>query len=412
MGRAARGDARPARAGCRHPHAGAVSPSVRCASADCPLVYTCRIRRVEAAGPRDGIPARRVGSARALQLSRLGASGGRDSAMTTVTAQPAKGDTQAAQQRRMLREMLLIRRFEEKAAEAYALGKIGGFCHLYIGQEAVAVGVSAALGPSDYVIASYREHGQALVRGLSSRAVMAELYGKGTGCSGGKGGSMHLFDTEKRFMGGHGIVGGHLPLATGLAFAIKYRGGDEVCVCFFGEAAVNIGAFHETLNMSSVWKLPVIFVCENNRYGMGTAFERVAAVTDVVEHACSYDMAGEVVNGMDVLDVQAATQRAVQRARKGGHPTLLEVRTYRYMGHSMSDPLHGVYRTKDEVEEQKKKDPIAQLFQHLRQDGAIDQAGYDALEAEVKAEVEDAAQFAEESPDPAPEELTTHVLAD
>jgi pyruvate dehydrogenase E1 component alpha subunit len=332
--------------------------------------------------------------------------------MTTVTAQPAKGDTQATQQRRMLREMLLIRRFEEKAAEAYALGKIGGFCHLYIGQEAVAVGVSAALEPTDYVIASYREHGQALVRGIPARAVMAELYGKSTGCSSGKGGSMHLFDAEKRFMGGHGIVGGHLPLATGLAFAIKYRGGDEVCVCFFGEAAVNIGAFHEALNMASVWKLPVIFLCENNRYGMGTAFERVAAVTDVVEHACSYDMAGEVVNGMDVLDVQAATQRAVQRARKGGHPTLLEVRTYRYMGHSMSDPLHGVYRTKDEVEEQKKKDPIAQLFQHLRQDGAIDQAGYDALAAEVKAEVDEAVKFADESPDPAPEELTTHVLAD
>jgi pyruvate dehydrogenase E1 component subunit alpha len=332
--------------------------------------------------------------------------------MTTVTAQPAKGDTQAAQQRRMLREMLLIRRFEEKAAEAYALGKIGGFCHLYIGQEAVAVGVSAALEPTDYVIASYREHGQALVRGISARAAMAELFGKSTGCSGGKGGSMHLFDAEKRFMGGHGIVGGHLPLATGLAFAIKYRGGDEVCACFFGEAAVNIGAFHEALNMAAVWKLPVIFLCENNRYGMGTAFERVAAVTDVVEHACSYDMAGEVVNGMDVLDVQAATQRAVQRARKGGHPTLLEVRTYRYMGHSMSDPLHGVYRTKDEVEEQKKKDPIAQLFQRLRQEGAIDQTGYDALDAEVKAEVEDAVKFADESPDPAPEELTTHVLAD
>jgi pyruvate dehydrogenase E1 component alpha subunit len=332
--------------------------------------------------------------------------------MTTVTAQPAKGDTQATQQRRMLREMLLIRRFEEKAAEAYALGKIGGFCHLYIGQEAVAVGVSAALEPTDYVIASYREHGQALVRGISARAVMAELYGKSTGCSSGKGGSMHLFDAKKRFMGGHGIVGSHLPLATGLAFAIKYRGGDEVCVCFFGEAAVNIGAFHEALNMASVWKLPVIFLCENNRYGMGTAFERVAAVTDVVEHACSYDMAGEVVNGMDVLDVQAATQRAVQRARKGGHPTLLEVRTYRYMGHSMSDPLHGVYRTKDEVEEQKKKDPIAQLFQRLRQDGAIDQAGYDALETEVKAEVDEAVKFADESPDPAPEELTTHVLAD
>jgi pyruvate dehydrogenase E1 component subunit alpha len=332
--------------------------------------------------------------------------------MTTVTAHPAKGDTQVEQQRRMLREMLLIRRFEEKAAEAYALGKIGGFCHLYIGQEAVAVGVSAALEPTDYVIASYREHGQALVRGISARAVMAELFGKSTGCSSGKGGSMHLFDAEKRFMGGHGIVGGHLPLAAGLAFAVKYRGGDEVCACFFGEAAVNIGAFHEALNMASVWKLPVIFLCENNRYGMGTAFERVAAVTDVVEHACSYDMAGEVVNGMDVLDVQAATQRAVQRARKGGHPTLLEVRTYRYMGHSMSDPLHGVYRTKDEVEEQKKKDPIAQLFQRLRQDGAIDQAGYDALEAEVRAEVEDAVKFADESPDPAPEELTTHVLAD
>jgi len=334
--------------------------------------------------------------------------------MTTVTAQPAKGggDTQAARQRRMLREMLLIRHFEEKAAEAYALGKIGGFCHLYIGQEAVAVGVSAALEPTDYVIASYREHGQALVRGISARAVMAELFGKSTGCSGGKGGSMHLFDAEKRFMGGHGIVGGHLPLATGLAFAIKYRGGDEVCVCFFGEAAVNIGAFHEALNMASVWKLPVIFLCENNRYGMGTAFERVAAVTDVVEHACSYDIAGEVVNGMDVLEVQQAVQRAVQRARKGGHPTLLEVRTYRYMGHSMSDPLHGVYRTKDEVEEQKKKDPIVQLTQRLRQDGVLDQAGFDALDAEVRAEIEDAVKFADESPDPAAEELTAHVLAD
>jgi pyruvate dehydrogenase E1 component alpha subunit len=332
--------------------------------------------------------------------------------MTTVTAQPAKGDTQAAQQRRMLREMLLIRHFEEKAAEAYALGKIGGFCHLYIGQEAVAVGVSAALEPTDYVIASYREHGQALVRGISARAVMAELFGKSTGCSGGKGGSMHLFDAEKRFMGGHGIVGSHLPLATGLAFAIKYRGGDEVCVCFFGEAAVNIGAFHEALNMASVWKLPVIFLCENNRYGMGTAFERVAAVTDVVEHACSYDIAGEVVNGMDVLEVQQAVQRAVQRARKGGHPSLLEVRTYRYMGHSMSDPLHGVYRTKDEVEEQKKKDPIVQLTQRLRQDGVLDQAGFDALDAEVRAEVEDAVKFADESPDPAAEELTAHVLAD
>ncbi|HXF96697.1 MAG TPA: thiamine pyrophosphate-dependent enzyme, partial [Gemmatimonadales bacterium] len=215
--------------------------------------------------------------------------------MATATQPSPPSQAQADLHRRMLREMLLIRRFEEKAAEAYALGKIGGFCHLYIGQEAVAVGVSAALRPDDYVICSYREHGQALVRGVSARACMAELFGKATGCSRGKGGSMHLFDVEKRFMGGHGIVGGHIPLAAGIGFAIKYRGGDEVCVCFFGEAAVNIGAFHEALNMTSVWKLPVIFVCENNRYGMGTAFERVAAVTDVVEHACSYDMAAEAV---------------------------------------------------------------------------------------------------------------------
>ena len=332
--------------------------------------------------------------------------------MTTTAAPPPKAHVDADQQRRMMREMLLIRRFEEKAAEAYALGKIGGFCHLYIGQEAVAVGVSAALKPDDYVIGSYREHGQALVRGISPRAAMAELFGKATGCSGGKGGSMHLFDAGKRFMGGHGIVGGHLPLAAGLAFAIKYRGGDEVCACFFGEAAVNIGAFHEALNMASVWKLPVIFLCENNRYGMGTAFERVAAVTDVVEHACSYDMAGEIVNGMDVMEVYKATERAVQRARKGGHPTLLEVRTYRFMGHSMSDPLHGVYRTKEEVEEQKKKDPITQFAHRLQEEGTIDQAGLDALDAEVHAEVEDAVRFADESPDPAPEELTRHVLAD
>jgi len=332
--------------------------------------------------------------------------------MATATAQPARNQSHVELQRRMLRQMLLIRHFEEKAAEAYALGKIGGFCHLYIGQEAVAVGSLAVLRDDDYVICSYREHGQALARGLSANAVMAELYGKAAGCSGGKGGSMHLFDVAKRFMGGHGIVGGHIPLAAGLGFAIKYRGGDQVCLCYFGEAAVNIGAFHEALNMASVYKLPVIFCCENNRYGMGTAFERIAAVTDVVEHACSYDMAAELVNGMDVLAVHAATERAVERARTGGHPTLLEVRTYRFMGHSMSDPLHGVYRTKEEVEEQKKRDPISQLALRLREEGALDQAGVDALDAEVRAEVEQAVRFADESPDPDAAELTNHVLAD
>ena len=312
----------------------------------------------------------------------------------------------------MLRQMLLIRRFEEKAAEAYALGKIGGFCHLYIGQEAVAVGSLSALREDDYAICSYREHGQALVRGIPAGAVMAELFGKATGCSKGKGGSMHLFDAKRRFMGGHGIVGGHIPLAAGIAFANKYQGGDQVCICFFGEAAVNIGAFHETLNMASVWKLPVIFLCENNRYGMGTAFERVAAVTDVVEHARSYDMAAEAVDGMNVLTVHDATRRAVERARKGGDPTLLEVRTYRYMGHSMSDPLHGVYRTKDEVEEQKKKDPITHLAEKLKEEKLIDQAALDAIDAEIRTEVDQAVKFADESPDPDLAELYNDVLAD
>ncbi|MGH7676794.1 MAG: pyruvate dehydrogenase (acetyl-transferring) E1 component subunit alpha [Gemmatimonadales bacterium] len=332
--------------------------------------------------------------------------------MATASAPPARDEAQSQLRLRMLRQMLLIRRFEEKAAEAYALGKIGGFCHLYIGQEAVGVGAIAALRDDDYIISAYREHGQALARGIDPGAVMAELYGRATGCAGGKGGSMHIFDVRKRFMGGHGIVGGHIPLGAGLAFAIKYRGGDEICLCFFGEAAVNIGAFHETLNMASVWKLPIVFLCENNRYGMGTAFERVAAVTDVVEHACSYDMAAELVNGMDVLEVHQATERAVARARNGGHPTLLEVRTYRYMGHSMSDPLHGVYRTREEVEEQKQQDPITRLAGQLREGGVIDQAGLDALDAEVHAEVEAAVRFADESPDPDPDELTRHVLAD
>ena len=332
--------------------------------------------------------------------------------MATATTQATKHGIEADLERRLLRDMLLIRRFEERAAEAYALGKIGGFCHLYIGQEAVGVGALAALGPEDYVISSYREHGQALARGIPATAVMAELFGKATGCSQGKGGSMHLFDATRRFMGGHAIVGGHIPLAAGLGFAIKYRGGEQVCLCFFGEAAVNIGAFHETLNMASVWKLPVIFLCENNRYGMGTAFERVAAVTDVVEHACSYDMAAELVNGMDVLEVYRATERAVHRARGGGHPTLLEVRTYRFMGHSMSDPLHGVYRTKDEVEEQKRRDPISQLASRLKDEGVLDQAALDELDAAVRAEVDAAVTFADQSPDPDPAELTSHVLAD
>jgi pyruvate dehydrogenase E1 component alpha subunit len=307
--------------------------------------------------------------------------------------------------------MLLIRRFEEKAGEAYSLGKIGGFCHLYIGQEAVAVGSIAGLRGDDY-ICSYREHGHALARGMAARTVMAELYGKATGCSGGKGGSMHLFDASLGFLGGHAIVGGHIPLAAGMAFAAKYRGTDQVAVCYFGEAAVNIGSFHETLNMASLWKLPAIFIVENNGYGMGTSLARASALLDLAHRAYSYEMAEEVVDGQDVFAVRAATDRAVARARKEALPTLLEMRTYRYVGHSMSDAAHGTYRTKDEVESFRQRDPIKLLEAHMRREQMIDEAGIKALEAEVLAEVEDAVAFAESSPDPAPEALFTDVLAE
>jgi pyruvate dehydrogenase E1 component alpha subunit len=310
-----------------------------------------------------------------------------------------------------LRQMLLIRRFEEKAGEAYSLGKIGGFCHLYIGQEAVAVGSLAALGPDDYITCSYREHGHALARGMSARTVMAELFGKAEGCSKGKGGSMHLFDASLGFLGGHGIVGGHIPLATGMAFAAKYRNTEQVAVCYFGEAAVNNGAFHEALNMAALWKLPCIYLCENNRYGMGTALERASAIYDISERASSYDMANEVVDGQDVLIMHAAMERAAQRARSDKVPTLLEVRTYRFMGHSMSDPIHGHYRTKEEVEDQRKRDPISVWSQRLIAEGMMDEAGVKALDKEIIGEVDDAYQFAEQAPDPEAEELYRDVYA-
>ena len=311
-----------------------------------------------------------------------------------------------------LRQMLLIRRFEEKAGEAYSLGKIGGFCHLYIGQEAVAVGSLAALGPDDYITCSYREHGHALARGISARTVMAELFGKVAGTSKGKGGSMHLFDASLGFLGGHGIVGGHIPLATGMAFAAKYRDTQQVAVCYFGEAAVNNGAFHEALNMAALWKLPAIDLCENNRYGMGTALERASAIYDISERASSYDMANEVVDGQDVLIMHAAMERAVERARADKVPTLLEVRTYRFMGHSMSDPIHGHYRTKEEVEDQRKRDPISVWSQRLIAEGLTDEASVKALDKEIVREVEDAYQFADEAPDPEPEELYRDVYAE
>jgi pyruvate dehydrogenase E1 component alpha subunit len=275
----------------------------------------------------------------------------------------------------------------------------------------VAVGSIAALGPGDYIVASYREHGHALARGMSSRGVMAELFGKADGCSGGKGGSMHLFDASKGFLGGHGIVGGHIPLATGMAFSAKYRDSHQVAVCYFGEAAVNNGAFHEALNMAALWKLPVVYICENNRYGMGTALERASAIYDISERACSYDMANEVVDGQDVLTVYQAMERAVTRARTEKHPTLLEIRTYRFMGHSMSDPIHGHYRTREEVEEHRKRDPLLVWGERLKAEGLLDEEGINALDADVISEVEDAYQFAEQSPDPEPEMLFADVYA-
>jgi pyruvate dehydrogenase E1 component alpha subunit len=310
---------------------------------------------------------------------------------------------------RMLYQMILIRRFEEKSAESYTLGKIGGFCHLYIGQEAVAVGALSALRPDDYVLTSYRDHGHALVMGTSADEVMAELYGKIGGCSKGKGGSMHLFDADKHFLGGHGIVGGQIPLATGVAFATKYRGTDQATLVFFGEAAVNQGAFHESLNMAQLWKLPCIYICENNQYGMGTSLKRAMSISDVSQKAVGFGMASEFVDGMDVLAVRAAVQRAVERARKEYLPSLLEIRTYRFMGHSMSDPGH--YRTRAEIEKYQERDPIKVFSESLKAKNQLTDEELKAMEDRVREEVERSVKFADASPEPAPEELYTDIYS-
>lgn len=306
-------------------------------------------------------------------------------------------------------QMLLVRRFEEKSAESYSTGKIGGFCHLYIGQEAVAIGAISAIRKDDYVLTSYREHAHALAKGMSPESVMAELYGKATGCSKGKGGSMHMFDKEVNFLGGHAIVGGQIPLATGVAFASKYQGTDKVTLCFFGEAAVNQGAFHESLNMAQLWKLPCIYICENNQYGMGTSLARAMSLVDISQKAHGYEIAGEFVDGMDVLAVREATQRAVERARRDYLPTLLEVRTYRFMGHSMSDP--GNYRTRAEIERHQERDPLKLFSATLRETETVSEAEFEEMDKRVREEVADALRFADESPDPDPRELYTDVYA-
>ena len=311
----------------------------------------------------------------------------------------------------LYRQMLLIRRFEEKSAEMYALAKIAGFLHLYIGEEAIAVGAMAALRPDDYAISAYRDHGHCLARGSDPGRVMAELFGKATGLCKGKGGSMHLVDVEHRFMGGYAIVGGHIPLATGLAFANKYQSLDLVTVCFFGEGALPSGQAHEAFNLAALWKLPVIFICENNRYGMGTPSERaIALYADVAETARSYGIQAERVDGMDVLAVRSAMQRVVAQVRAGQGPWFIEAKTYRFMGHSMSDPAHGHYRSKEEVEEYRQRDPLRLLKDTMMKEQLAGDADFKQLEREIGEVVTAAVKFADESPFPHPSELHADVL--
>ncbi|WP_312260808.1 thiamine pyrophosphate-dependent enzyme [Candidatus Igneacidithiobacillus taiwanensis] len=333
----------------------------------------------------------------------------------------------------LLRDMLRARAFEEAAAQGYAEGKIAGFLHLYPGEEAIAVGVLHAAEPGDYVVSTYREHVHALVRGIPARQIMAELYGKKTGVSGGMGGSMHLFDRERRFLGGYAIVGETFPIALGAAYAVAYRRLPEAVICFFGDGAVNQGTFHESLNMAALWKLPILFVCENNHYQIGTEIHRHSAITDVYKRACSYGIPAEQVDGMEVLAAHAAAQRALERVRRGDGPQFLELTTYRFRGHSMADP--GSYRPEVEVKAYEAADPISAALHevqlrypgtadlaaggndclqrysdHCCQEGHLDEAALARLQAEVQAEIDDARRFAEESPEPSMEE-TQAILA-
>ena len=292
----------------------------------------------------------------------------------------------------------------------YALGKIGGFCHLYIGEEAVAVGAVDALRPDDYTFSAYRDHGHCLARGADPKRVMAELFGRATGLCKGKGGSMHLIDAERRFMGGYAIVGGHLPLAAGTAFAVKYRGGDQVVLCFFGEGAVPCGACHETLNLAALWGLPVLFLCENNRYGMGTPVERaVALYSDVAQNATAYGIDASRVDGMDVLAVREAVSKAIDHVRTQQRPYFLEALTYRFLGHSMADPAHGHYRTKSEVDEAKKRDPLLSLKTRLLSERQTSDEDFKRVEQEIARIVRESVEFADASPLPPEKDLDEDV---
>ncbi|MGV8879542.1 MAG: pyruvate dehydrogenase (acetyl-transferring) E1 component subunit alpha [Sphingobacteriaceae bacterium] len=303
--------------------------------------------------------------------------------------------------------MLLMRKFEEKTGQLYGQQKIRGFCHLYIGQEALLAGAISVLQKGDSMITAYRDHAHALAQGTSPKAIMAELYGKATGCSKGKGGSMHLFDKENHFYGGHGIVGGQIPLGAGIAFAEKYNGTDNVCCCYMGDGAVRQGALHETLNMAMLWKLPVIFIVENNGYAMGTSVARTTNQQDIYKIGLAYDMPSAAVDGMDPVAVHNAMDEAVQRARRDEGPTLLEMRTYRFKGHSMSDPQK--YRTKDELASYKAKDPIEITQAAIMKNGYADEQWFNEINEKVKGIVDEAVKFAEESPWPEASELYTDV---
>lgn len=310
----------------------------------------------------------------------------------------------------LYRQMVLIRAFEEHAEEQYARGRVAGFLHVYIGEEATGVGVVSAMQDRDHLITHYRDHGYALARGVPPDAAMAELFGKATGIVHGRGGSMHFSDVTKNFWGGYAIVGGHIPLASGLALASQYQEQDAVVVCVFGDGATNAGAFHEAANLASVWKLPVIFLVENNLYGMGTAVEYVSAVNDMSRKAMAYDMASARVDGQDVLAVREATQAALEHCRAGNGPFLLETLTYRFRGHSMADPE--AYRSKEEVNRYRKDDPIPLFRNKLLSDGVATQEEFDQIDADALKQVEQAVEFAEQSPVPDPSTLADFILAD
>jgi len=310
----------------------------------------------------------------------------------------------------MYREMLLIRRFEEKSAEMYAMGKIGGFLHLYVGEEAVAVGAVSALGKDDDLVTHYRDHGYALAKGLDPKAVMAELFGKATGVSHGRGGSMHMADVSKHFWGGYAIVGGHIPLATGIAMANQYQNNGRAVLCVLGEGATNIGEWHESLNLAALWRLPIVYLVENNSYGMGTQVSRASSVLFMHAKGCAYGMPGRQVDGMDLLQVRDAVANAISVARDGMGPSIIEAMTYRYRGHSMADPE--LYRHKEEVETWKLRDPVRHFQTSLELGGLLTHEQADAIETEVNRVVEDAVQFAEQSPDPSPDTIFDDIYAD